>query len=277
MPIPKKQYTEQNDNTRVILPRMKEKPIKPKAPLQLRTGRKGNVDSTKRVKYFETKRDMANQYVFGYGLQGRTTKYNPTIPKHQKQIEKQFDGAGQQASQFLGDVFYSALGEGAVQAVKTALKPAWKATGTTSAVIRRGGLPYWIPSKAKKLTTNTRFDIHASNQAPSALPHIIEGTKNGKLVASQRVVKHVSGAEEQKAINQIIQKAIKNGYRKIPEQYGLGLSKGGIAYIDLAGNIGKVRSIFTPWKKEYVWFDPVAVPLDQLPYFKRGGNLLNRN
>lgn len=264
--------TERNDNTRITLPRMREKPIKPVVPIQARSQRKANVESTKRVKQLETKRDMANYYVFGNGLQGRYSRHNPTVPKHQKQIERQYTGAAQQASQFMGDVSYPVLGEGAIQAVKTALSPVWMATGSQSAVVGTR-LPYQLPSRLKKLTTATRFDIHASNQAPSALPHVIEGTKNGKLVVSQRVVKPVSGTEEQKAIQQIVQKAVNSGYKKIPEQYGLGLSKGGMAYIDLEGNIGKVKNIFTPWKSKYVWFDPVAVPVNQLSYFKRGGQL----
>lgn len=276
MAIPKKQNTAQSDNTRVNLPVKREAPVKPVSPIQTRPQRKSYVNSKRKVKELETKRDMANYFVFGNGLQGRTTRYNPTVPKHQKQIERQYTGAAQQASQFLGDVAYTTLGEGTIQAIRNVLSPAWVATGTTSAVVRKK-LPYWIPSRLKKLTTNTRSAIHASNQAPSVLPHTVEGTKNGKLVVSQKVAKPVSGAEEKKAIDQIIQKAVKNGYSLIPEQYGLGLSKGGMAYVDLEGNVGKVKSIFTPWKSKYVWFDPVAVPVEQLPYFKRGGQLLNRN
>lgn len=273
---PKKNNTEQNDNTRVILPRIKETPIKPVVPLHIRASRRGNVDSTQRVKALETKRDMANYYVHGSGLQGQQSRYNPMIPEDQQRIESQYAGAAQQASQFMSDVAQPVLWEGGIQAVRSVLSPIWLGTGTSSAVVGTR-LPYWIPSNVRKLSTLTRSTVHSSNQAPSVLRQVVTGSKNGKTILEQRVAKIVSGAEEKKAIEQITQDAIRRGYRQIPEQYGLGFSKNGVAYIDLEGNIGKIKNWFTPWKSKYVWIDPAPIPVSELPYLKSGGQLYNKN
>ncbi len=100
----------QQDNTRVYT----QKPVKPIRLTQeqirniqlkeLQNRKEERIYDTNKAKYYENLQNFYNENVFGYGIQGKQTNYDPTTPSGQAAIQSNFDYAKSNAKQFMQNV-----------------------------------------------------------------------------------------------------------------------------------------------------------------------------
>lgn len=116
MKISKKQkggYVAQRDNTRVSQPIIKEKVRLTQEQLQRIQQRKlqelskrnqAYIYDADKAKYYKNLQDLYNYNAFGYGLQGRPTRFDPSTPEGQQAISSTFNYARGNALDFLANV-----------------------------------------------------------------------------------------------------------------------------------------------------------------------------
>ncbi len=130
MKISKKQkggYVAQRDNTRVSQPIIKEKVRLTQEQLQRIQQRKlqelskrnqAYIYDADKAKYYKNLQDFYNYNAFGYGLQGRPTRFDPNTPEGQQAISSTFNYARGNALDFLVNVF--GVGAGSIIGNKAA-------------------------------------------------------------------------------------------------------------------------------------------------------------
>lgn len=113
MKINKKQkggYVTSRDNTRVrspiIVPQQQES-IYGKV-----RNKQSYIQDADKVKYYTNLQNFYNQNAFGYGLQGRPTRFNPSTPEGQQAISSTFNYARGNALDFLTNVSGAGISSG---------------------------------------------------------------------------------------------------------------------------------------------------------------------
>ena len=124
MKISKKQkggYVAQRDNTRVSQPIIKEKVRLTQEQLQRIQQRKlqelskrnqAYIYDADKAKYYRNLQNFYNYNAFGYGLQGRPTRFDPSTPEGQQAISATFNYARGNAVDFLANVSGAGLSSG---------------------------------------------------------------------------------------------------------------------------------------------------------------------
>ena len=106
-------YVAQRDNTRVSQPSIKEKVRLTQEQLQRIQRRKlqelfkrnqAYIYDADKAKYYKNLQNFYNYNAFGYGLQGRPTRFDPSTPEGQQAISSTFNYARGNALDFLADV-----------------------------------------------------------------------------------------------------------------------------------------------------------------------------
>ena len=116
MKISKKQkggYVAQRDNTRVSQPIIKEKVrltpeqlqrIQQRKLQELSKRNQAYIYDADKAKYYRNLQNFYNYNAFGYGLQGRPTRFDPSTPEGQRAISSTFNYARGNALDFLANV-----------------------------------------------------------------------------------------------------------------------------------------------------------------------------
>ena len=116
MKISKKQkggYVAQRDNTRVSQPIIKKKVKLTQEQLQRIQQRKlqelskrnqAYIYDANKAKYYRNLQNFYNYNAFGYGLQGRPTRFDPSTPEGQQAISSTFNYARGNALDFLANL-----------------------------------------------------------------------------------------------------------------------------------------------------------------------------
>ena len=116
MKISKKQkggYVAQRDNTRVVRPIIKEKikltpeqlqKIQQRKLRELFKKNQAYIYDADKAKYYRNLQNFYNYNAFGYGLQGRPTRFDPSTPEGQRAISSTFNYARGNALDFLTSV-----------------------------------------------------------------------------------------------------------------------------------------------------------------------------
>lgn len=104
-------YIAQNDNTRVAQPIIERKltpeqlqRIQQRKFQELSKRNQAYIYDADKVKYYRNLQNFYNYNVFGYGLQGRPTRFNPSTPEGQQAISSTFNYARGNALDFLTNV-----------------------------------------------------------------------------------------------------------------------------------------------------------------------------
>ena len=114
-------YVAQRDNTRVSQPIIKEKVRLTQEQLQRIQQRKlqelskrnqAYIYDADKAKYYRNLQNFYNYNAFGYGLQGRPTRFDPSTPEGQQAISATFNYARGNAVDFLANVSGAGLSSG---------------------------------------------------------------------------------------------------------------------------------------------------------------------
>lgn len=118
-------YIAQNDNTRVAQPIIEGKltpeqlqRIQQRKFQELSKRNKAYIYDADKAKYYKNLQDLYNYNAFGYGLQGRPTRFDPSTPEGQQAISSTFNYARGNALDFLVNTF--GVGAGSIIGNKAA-------------------------------------------------------------------------------------------------------------------------------------------------------------
>lgn len=113
-------YVAQNDNTKVVQPIIIEKRITPEQLQNIQQRKmqeiaeknQSYIYDADKAKYYNALQNFYNYNVFGYGLQGKPTKFNPSTPEGQQAISSTFNYARGNALDFLANLSGVGLSSG---------------------------------------------------------------------------------------------------------------------------------------------------------------------
>ena len=97
----RKRYVASRDNTRVRTPIIVPQQTREERIYGKVKNRQEYVQDADKVKYYTNLQNFYNQNAFGYGLQGRPTRFNPSTPEGQQAISATFNYAKGNALDFL--------------------------------------------------------------------------------------------------------------------------------------------------------------------------------
>lgn len=280
-----KQFVAQSDNTRVfrvdprklfkLTPEQIQEHNKKKIQEQLQKNQAYIYDKDK-IDYYTKMQDFYNQNVFGNGLQGTQTRYNPYTSQGQQAIQAAFDQSRSNAVDFLANT--SGIGVGQV-AGKIGLKTAQVYNRLTRGVFRTpakngslGTLAQYAknpigsgaeavvientPTTVGKMTSIPVEEMALRNSVPNAIPnkyigYVTEGsTKLPTYI--QTKLKILTDKTFPQYIQRLDRAMKKSGFRKVedPALYGRAYTNGKVVIDDVApGNVGITTG--------YPWLDKI--------------------
>lgn len=108
----RKRYVASRDNTRVRTPIIVPQQTREERIYGKVKNRQEYIQDADKVKYYTNLQNFYNQNAFGYGLQGRPTRFNPSTPEGQQAISATFNYAKGNAIDFLANVSGAGLSSG---------------------------------------------------------------------------------------------------------------------------------------------------------------------
>lgn len=108
----RKRYVASRDNTRVRTPIIVPQQTREERIYGKVKNRQEYIYDADKVKYYTNLQNFYNQNAFGYGLQGRPTRFNPSTPEGQQAISATFNYAKGNAVDFLANVSGAGLSSG---------------------------------------------------------------------------------------------------------------------------------------------------------------------
>ena len=108
----RKRYVASRDNTRVRTPIIVPQQTREERIYGRVKNRQEYIYDADKVKYYTNLQNFYNQNAFGYGLQGRPTRFNPSTPEGQQAISATFNYARGNAVDFLANVSGAGLSSG---------------------------------------------------------------------------------------------------------------------------------------------------------------------
>lgn len=108
----RKRYVASRDNTRVRTPIIVPQQTREERIYGKVKNRQEYVQDADKVKYYTNLQNFYNQNAFGYGLQGRPTRFNPSTPEGQQAISATFNYAKGNAVDFLANISGAGLSSG---------------------------------------------------------------------------------------------------------------------------------------------------------------------
>lgn len=108
----RKRYVASRDNTRVRTPIIVPQQTREERIYGKVKNRQEYIQDADKVKYYTNLQNFYNQNAFGYGLQGRPTRFNPSTPEGQQAISATFNYAKGNAVDFLTNVSGAGLSSG---------------------------------------------------------------------------------------------------------------------------------------------------------------------
>lgn len=108
----RKRYVASRDNTRVRTPIIVPQQTREERIYGKVKNRQEYIQDADKVKYYTNLQNFYNQNAFGYGLQGRPTRFNPSTPEGQQAISATFNYAKGNAVDFLANVSGAGLSSG---------------------------------------------------------------------------------------------------------------------------------------------------------------------
>ena len=310
MKISKKQkggYVAQRDNTRVSYPIIKEKVrltpeqlqrIQQRKLQELSKRNQAYIYDADKAKYYRNLQNFYNQNVFGYGLQGNPTKFDPSTPEGQKAISSTFNYARGNALDFLSNVAgigvssgVSKVGNKAAQVYSKVTKGVFKsptkngALGTlkqyASNPIGQGAEAVVVnntPTTVGKMTSIPVEEMAVKNNIPNTIKSKYIGyVKNNGIKLPTYIQKKVKVLTEKtfpKYVDKLDKVMEKSGFRIVydPNVQYRAYTNGQVVIDDVApGNVG--LTIFRQPKMIDFNLQPVSEWKAQGFGLKRGGKL----
>lgn len=108
----RKRYVASRDNTRVRTPIIVPQQTREERIYGKVKNRQEYIQDADKVKYYTNLQNFYNQNAFGYGLQGKPTRFNPSTPEGQQAISATFNYAKGNAVDFLANVSGAGLSSG---------------------------------------------------------------------------------------------------------------------------------------------------------------------
>ena len=108
----RKRYVASRDNTRVRTPIIVPQQTREERIYGKVKNRQEYIQDADKVKYYTNLQNFYNQNAFGYGLQGRPTRFNPSTPEGQQAISTTFNYAKGNAVDFLANISGAGLSSG---------------------------------------------------------------------------------------------------------------------------------------------------------------------
>ena len=108
----RKRYVASRDNTRVRTPIIVPQQTREERIYGKVKNRQEYIYDADKVKYYTNLQNFYNQNAFGYGLQGRPTRFNPSTPEGQQAISTTFNYAKGNAVDFLANISGAGLSSG---------------------------------------------------------------------------------------------------------------------------------------------------------------------
>lgn len=271
---------EQADNTRVVQPprpqpiillKEQAEQLQRQRMQQAMQQNQAQLWDADKVKRYQNMQNFYNTNVFGYGMQGRPTNYDPRTPQGQAAIQSNFNYA-----QYNAKVFDTLTAVPAVTGVtKSAIK--WATTPTkigqgAEAIVSSAPLS----TKVTKVTTIPRSEMHMRNTVPGALKSRYVRTSNGLTTYTQPKVRILSKEQLAKAGKALESIMRRGGWRKVthPNLQGAGYTNGKLVATDIGpGNVGR------DWlgRLRLTDFSLETMPQFRLAMQKLGGKLINNN
>lgn len=298
-------YVAPQDNIRVVKKQV-IKPIK-LTPEQIKniqlkklqqSSGKARIYDADKAKYYRNLQNFYNQNVFGYGISGNQTRYDPTTPEGQAAIQQNFDYAKGNATNFLSNVTgvgltsdISMAGRGAIQFHNKLTKGVFRtpskngALGTLKQYSKNpigGGAEAVVvdntPTTVGKMTSIPVEEMAARNQIPNTVPSKYIGyVKDRRTKLPTYIQQKVKVLTEQtfpKYVGKLDKAMERSGFRRVndPNVQYRAYTNGQVVVDDVApGNVG------LDWlrRPKMIDFNMQTVPewTAQGFHLKRGGKL----
>lgn len=304
-------YVVPQDNTRVVRPNPVRKfKLTPEQIQRLRAVKlaelakknQAYIYDADKAKYYRNLQNFYNYNAFGYGLQGRQTRFDPTTPEGQAAIQSNFNYAKGNATDFLANVAgvgltagLGAAGRGASQLYSRLTKGVFRtpthngALGTLKQYSRNpigGGAEAVVvdntPTTVGKMTTIPVEEMAARNQIPNTVQSRYVGyvkDKGTRLPTYiQRKVKVLTEETFPKYIEKLDRAMERSGFKRVndPNVQYRAYTDGTVVVDDIApGNVG-LNWLGQP---RMIDFNMQTVPewLSQGFHLKNGGKMIINN
>lgn len=280
-----KSFTTQQDNTTVV--RINPQRILKLTPEQIQEHQQQKFQKAlkknqsyiwdaDKIKYYKDLQNFYNQNVFGYGLQGTPTRFDPYTSKGQKAIQSNLNYARGNAVDFLANTsgikvgpVISKVGNKALQTYSKLTRGVFRipsksgALGTLKQYARKpigGGAEAIVinntPITVGKMTSIPVEEMMVRNSIPNTVPSKYIGYVGDKGVKLptyvQRKLKILTEQTFPKYIGKLDAAMGKHGFRKVsdPNVYGRAYTDGTIVIDDISpGNVGLTSG--------YPWLDKI--------------------
>ena len=284
MKISKKQkggYVVQRDNTRVAQPIIKEKVrltpeqlqrIQQRKLQELSKRNQAYIYDADKAKYYRNLQNFYNYNAFGYGLQGRPTRFDPSTPQGQQAISSTFNYARGNALDFLTNVSGAGISSGISKAgrkasqvysrlTKGVFKPASNngALGTLKQYAKNpigGGAEAVVientPTTVGKITSIPVEEMAARNNIPNTIKSKYIGyVKDRKIKLPTYIQQKVKVLTEEtfpKYVDKLDKAMERSGFTRVndPNVQYRAYTNGQVVIDDVApGNVGLTSG--NPW------------------------------
>lgn len=269
---------EQADNTRVEIrpliphpPRQDVQRMNQARMQQIIQQNQAQLWDADKVKMYQNMQNLYNNSVFGYGVSGRQTNYDPRTSQGQAAIQANYNYTESNFKNFIETLATAGVAEGAGQVIRWAITPTKIGSGAEAIV---SSAP--ASTRVTKVTTIPRSEMHLRNTVPGALPSTYVDSSAGLTRYTQPKIKILSKEQLAKAREAIDKLMGRSGWRKIthPNLEGAGYTNGRWVVSDLGeGNVGK------DWlgRIRFPDFSIESVSAFRTAIQKQGGKLLNNN
>lgn len=239
---------EQNDNTRVAEPIIEKRIKLTPEQLQMIQYRKLQEAAKKNQAYisdgyYKNLQNFYNNNVFGYGLQGTPTNFNPNTPEGQQAISSTFNYAKGNALDFLTDTFGVGMSSGIGNTVYSKFTK-----GVFRSPSRKGAEAMVVdntPTTVGKITSIPVEEMTARNAIPNTVPSKYIGYVKDKRIKLptyiQNKVKVLTEETFPKYIDKLDRAMEKSGFKRVndPNVQYRAYTNGQVVIDDIApGNVG---------------------------------------
>lgn len=294
----RKRYVASRDNTRVRTPIIVPQQTREERIYGKVKNRQEYIYDADKVKYYTNLQNFYNQNAFGYGLQGRPTRFNPSTPEGQQAISATFNYAKGNAVDFLANVSgaglssrISKIGNKAAQAYSKITRGVFKspskngALGTLKQYSKNpigGGAEAVVikntPTTVGKITSIPVEEMAARNAIPNTIKSKYIGyVKDRKIKLPTYIQKKVKVLTEEtfpKYVNKLDKAMERSGFIRVndPNVQYRAYTNGQVVIDDVSpGNVGLI--FFRQPKMIDFNLQPVSEWVAQGFKLKKGGKL----
>ena len=300
---PKKQrYVTRADNTRVRTPIIIPQQTREERIYGKVKNRQEYIQDADKVKYYTNLQNFYNQNVFGYGLQGRPTRFNPSTPEGQRAISATFNYAKGNAVDFLTNVSGVGLSSGISKVGNKAARAYSRVTRGVFKSSSKNGALGTLKQYSKKpigggaeavVINNTPTTVGKMTSIPveematrNAIPNTVRSKYIGYVKDSgvklptyiQKKVKVLTEETFPKYIDKLDKAMEKSGFRRVydPNVQYRAYTNGQVVIDDIApGNVG------LDWlrRPKMIDFNISSIPewIQQGFKLKKGGKIENNS